>query len=160
MVDLSFPYDPHGALDFFETRSRYITGPSDVHHALTDQAGIRLVDVRERADYERGHIPGAISLPRDRWSSTDGLQREQTNIVYCYGEHCQLVFLAAVDFARAGFPVRVMQGGFKAWQDHLYPVTPPSEESGAETSASPPPGLDPFTETRMQSRHSSSWPHS
>lgn len=161
MVDLWFPYDPRGALDYFETRERYTTGPAEVRSALEDKQPIHLIDVRARADYERGHIPGAISLPKDQWESRAGLAHEQANVIYCYTEVCQLSVRAAIEFARAGFPVRVLEGGMKAWREYGYEITEPSavaEDLGR--SEAPPCPIDQFTETRMVSRHSSSWPHS
>jgi len=161
MAELSFPHEPRGALEYFESRERYTTGPAEVHRALKDNQPINLIDVRARADYERGHIPGAISLTRDQWASHEGLKTEQANVIYCYTEVCHLAAQAAIEFARAGFPVRVMDGGFKAWQDDRYPVTESTEVGGEGGPAEPPPHvLDQFTETRMESRHSSSWPHS
>lgn len=168
MAQTWIPNDPVEAEAYFSARERHTTGPMDVHEALETQIPIILVDVRAPGDFEKEHIPGAVHLPKERWSTCAGLQRDKVNVVYCYTEVCHLALRAAIEFARHGFPVRVMDGGIQSWKDYGY-GTEGSKDLGAQWKAgepSVPPGeaskagLDPFTEARMESRHSSSWPHS
>jgi len=50
------------------------------------------------------------------------LRRDQTNVLYCYSPTCHLAAKAAVEFARKGFPVMEMDGGFEAWKENELPI--------------------------------------
>lgn len=60
----------------------------DVQRGLKDPAkrgDFVLLDTRDRASYEKGHIPGALSLPLedlDRLSAT--LPRDRELVTYCW----------------------------------------------------------------------------
>ena len=85
---------------------------------IKDGAYINLVDVRAAEDFAKGHIPGAINLPREKWETLQGLQKDRVNILYCYTQTCHLAATAAVQFASRGFPVMEMEGGFEAWKEN------------------------------------------
>lgn len=66
----------------------------------------------------------AVNLPRAAWAAAletgAGLRRDRPNIVYCYHPSCHLAAEAALEFARHGYPVVEMEGGFAAWSaQHL-----------------------------------------
>jgi rhodanese-related sulfurtransferase len=86
-----------------------------------------IVDVRAREDYDKGHIPGAINLPREAWETQTGLSENKTNLIYCYSHVCHLAARAALLFASRGFSVMEMDGGWKAWQQHRGEVETKSE---------------------------------
>ncbi len=82
------------------------------------------VDARPDADFERDHVPGAISLNEDRWNELlpQFLQQqwspEKKVVVYCSSQSCNL----AGDVARrlreeAKLPndIRVLKGGWEEW---------------------------------------------
>ena len=96
----------------------FTTGPIELDHKLKAHENINIVDVRAEDDYSRGHIPGAINLPKDKWDTAEGLTRDKTNILYCYNQTCHLAAAAACEFAAKGFPVMEMDGGFEAWREH------------------------------------------
>lgn len=112
------PVDPVKAKKFFEDKITFTTGPIEVEHMIKEDDDINIVDVRAAEDYEEGHIPGAVNLPQEKWETLDGLERDKTNILYCYSHVCHLAAKAAVEFAGRGFPVMEMDGGFKAWKDY------------------------------------------
>jgi len=85
---------------------------------IQEDEDINIVDVRAAEDYDEGHVPGAVNLPQARWETLEGLQRDKTNVVYCYSHVCHLAAKAAVEFAGKGYPVMEMDGGFKAWKAH------------------------------------------
>jgi rhodanese-related sulfurtransferase len=83
------------------------------------------VDARPDDEFQRDHVPGAISLNEDRWS--EGLSEflakqwspEKKIVVYCSAASCNL----AEDVARrlreeAKLPneIRILKGGYEAWQ--------------------------------------------
>jgi rhodanese-related sulfurtransferase len=124
--------DPTKAREFFLDKITFTTGPVELHHALEQGADIVVVDVREEEDYQKGHIPGAINLPQDRWDTYEGLSREKLNVLCCYAHVCHLAATAAFQFADAGFSVMEMDGGFEAWKENELKV----EKSAPIKSAS------------------------
>lgn len=110
--------DPAKAREFFLDKITFTTGPVELHRAIEQRVDIVVVDVREEEDYRKGHIPGAINLPQERWDSYEGLSREKLNVLYCYTQVCHLGATAAVQFAGAGFSVMEMDGGFEAWKEN------------------------------------------
>ena len=122
--------DPQGARKHFEDKIRYTTGPVEVSRMLTSGEDIVVVDVRAAEDYQKGHIPGSINLPQERWQSFDGLRKDRTNVVLCYSVVCHLAAKACYEFAGAGYRVMEMDGGFEAWKEHDLKI-----EEGATTKS-------------------------
>ena len=115
--------DPAKASEYFRAKVEFTTGPVELSHMLEQRnRNINIVDVRASDDYAKGHIPGAISLPSDKWMTFQGLQKDKLNILYCYTQQCHLAATAAAEFAAHGYPVMEMEGGFEAWNAHELPV--------------------------------------
>jgi rhodanese-related sulfurtransferase len=110
--------DPAKAKEYFEAKMAFTTGPVELERAMRQGENIQVVDVRAAEDYAEGHIPGAISLPKDRWNTLAGLRKDKTNVLYCYSQVCHLAATAAVEFSGKGYPVMELEGGFRAWKDH------------------------------------------
>ncbi|MFQ6036028.1 MAG: rhodanese-like domain-containing protein [Sedimentisphaerales bacterium] len=110
------------AVEFFEAKLNFTTGPVELNELLKSDENINIIDVRKSEDYEKGHIPGAISLPEEQWTTFSGLSKDRVNVVYCYSHVCLLAARAAKYFAEHDFPVMELQGGFEAWQQHNLPV--------------------------------------
>jgi rhodanese-related sulfurtransferase len=110
------------ARKFFEAKLDFTTGPAELNQMLERKENINIVDVRTSEDYSKGHIPGAISLPRSSWISHFGLKKDRVNIIYCYSETCHLAAAAAKQFAEDGFPVMELEGGFETWQRLNLPI--------------------------------------
>jgi rhodanese-related sulfurtransferase len=123
--------DPARARAFFEQKVSFTTGPGELEHAIKGHENIVVVDVREAEDYAKGHVPGAINLPKGTWDNPEGLQKNRTNVVYCYTQQCHLAAHACVQFAGAGYPVMEMDGGFQAWQDNELEVEKGANRVGA-----------------------------
>jgi rhodanese-related sulfurtransferase len=99
------------------------TGPVELGHMLDNtNENINIVDVRAAEDYAKSHIPSAVNLPKERWSSFAGLSRDKVNILCCYTQTCHLAANAAVEFAAHGYHVMAMEGGFEAWLHNELPV--------------------------------------
>jgi rhodanese-related sulfurtransferase len=96
----------------------------DVQTARSWGTKVIWVDARPTDEFERDHVPGAVSLNEDRWGealaqflATDWLP-EKKIVVYCSAASCNL----AEDVARrlreqAKLPndIRVLKGGWEAW---------------------------------------------
>ena len=111
--------DPAKAREYFANKMAFTTGPVELSRNLNDGgSNIVVVDVREAEDYEKGHIPGAINLPHEKWNSAEGLRKENLNVLCCYSHVCHLAAAAAVEFAGKGYSVMEMDGGFEAWKEN------------------------------------------
>ncbi|MDX1431978.1 MAG: Fe-Mn family superoxide dismutase [Gammaproteobacteria bacterium] len=86
--------------------------------ALMDGDAVLVLDVRKREDLARSgaRLPGALVRPADElreWA--DGIPRDRPLVAYCvYG--FQVCRGAAAELAAHGHDVRVLAGGFAAWQ--------------------------------------------
>jgi rhodanese-related sulfurtransferase len=110
------------ALEYFDAKLEFTVDPFEVNDMLKRNEDFNLIDVRAEEDYNKGHIPGAISLPKNKWSTLEGLSHEKPNILYCYSISCYLATHAAREFAEKGYPVREMIGGFDSWKKYKFEV--------------------------------------
>src|SRR2546423_8454610 len=112
-------HDPARARAYFEDKLAFTTGPVELDRWIkTGQDNLVIVDVRAAEDYAKGHIPGAINLPKEQWENQQRLSRDKTNVVYCYTQQCHLGANACVRFASQGFPVMELNGGFEKWKEN------------------------------------------
>ena len=119
------------AAKYFEDKLDFTTGPLELYRMTSSGENINIIDVRSADDFATGHIPGAISLPKNSWHTMMGLAKGKVNIVYCYSEVCHLAAQAAKCFAEADFSVMELEGGFEAWSAQNLPVeTVLSEDEG------------------------------
>lgn len=93
-----------------------------------------LVDVRPEVEYERAHLPGAVSIPLEvLHERVDELPREQEIITYCRGCLCLLAD-AAVDLLNgAGFAARRSDEDIPSWERAGLPVVRGPEPFASST---------------------------
>ena len=62
-----------------------IIAPSDLRNLISSKAeGITVVDVRDKEEYDEGHIPGSISIPVETFAiNAHVLDKKKEIIVYC-----------------------------------------------------------------------------
>ena len=112
-------HEPAKAKAYFENKLAFTTGPVELERMIkSGENNINVVDVRAAEDYAKGHIPGAINLPKETWDSLEGLAKDKTNVVYCYTQQCHLAANACFQFAGKGYPVMELEGGFEVWKEH------------------------------------------
>ena len=116
--------DPVKAKAHFEDKMTFTTGPVELDRMIKSGENIVIVDVREAEDFAKGHIPGAINLPKGTWENPAGLSKDKTNVVYCYTLVCHLAANACVGFASQGFPVMELDGGFETWKEYDMEIEP------------------------------------
>jgi rhodanese-related sulfurtransferase len=95
------------------------------------------VDARYPADYELGHIRGAVLLPfemfDDYWAGAEErLPRDREIVTYCEGSECELSLFLARLLRQKGYKnVSIFFGGSQLWQERGMPM---------EKGPAPPPG--------------------
>ena len=120
-------HDPARARAYFEDKLAFTTGPVELDRWIkTGQDNLVIVDVRAAEDFAKGHIPGAINVPKEKWDNPQGLNRDKTNVLYCYTQQCHLAANACVRFAGKGYPVMELEGGFETWKENELDVEEPS----------------------------------
>jgi rhodanese-related sulfurtransferase len=87
-------------------------------------AGATWIDARPTDEFERDHIPGAVSLNEDRWGEalSEFLAKqwspEKKIVVYCSAASCNLaedVARRLRDEAKLPNEIRILKGGYEAW---------------------------------------------
>ncbi|PYJ55890.1 MAG: rhodanese [Verrucomicrobia bacterium] len=112
-------HSPEKAKAYFENKLAFTTGPVELDRWIKNsENNLVVVDVRAAEDYAKGHICGAINIPKEQWDNPGGLSRDKTNVVYCYTQQCHLAANACVQFAGKGYPVMELEGGFEAWKEN------------------------------------------
>ncbi|GAA4901037.1 rhodanese-like domain-containing protein [Streptomonospora salina] len=109
---------PAEAAAHFAARLAFESDVSDVHADLESGApGVVVVDTRSDAAWDQGHIPGALHIPTARIAdlAPQLIDPAQTVVTYCWGPGCNGATRAALAFARLGYQVKEMLGGFEYW---------------------------------------------
>ncbi|QMU68641.1 rhodanese-like domain-containing protein [Streptacidiphilus sp. P02-A3a] len=109
---------PATAAAHFATRLAFEADVSDVHADLAAGVpGIVVVDSRSDASWAQGHIPGALHIPTARVAELAPVLVDPalTVVAYCWGPGCNGATRAALAFARLGYQVKEMLGGFEYW---------------------------------------------
>jgi len=102
---------------YFSKILAFSLGPVELKD-LMDKGKVKVVDVRRAEDYEIAHIPSAISIPCDELDKNlDKLSKDETTVVYCYNRECHLGAKAGLILADYGYPVMLLEGGFKTWTE-------------------------------------------
>ncbi|MBM3664518.1 MAG: molybdopterin-synthase adenylyltransferase MoeB [Actinobacteria bacterium] len=110
--------------------------PSEVAPRVEAGDGPLIIDVRETAEWDQGHLPGAVHIPRGFLESrvagaTSGLDQEL--LISCASGQRSL--LAAKTLADMGYSnVTNLAGGFARWKQNNYPVEVPRILSPAQRS--------------------------
>jgi adenylate cyclase len=107
-----------------------VNGATKIDAATTQRlhdGGVKLVDVRSTLNFNRSHVPGAISLPAANVLSKDTLSMavgEDEEVIFsCHGKYCGDAAFASAKALVWGFKnVYHFAGGFPAWEDAHYPI--------------------------------------
>src|SRR5437763_10265059 len=115
--------------------------PSQVHEAFAhqrearqDEQEIVLVDVREKLEWNEGHIPGAIHVPRgylELQIEEAVPDKSKTVVLYCAGGVRSLMAGATLKQMGYANPIS-MSGGFGSWKGSGLPFVQPRTMSEAQ----------------------------
>lgn len=83
-----------------------------------------LVDARSGEDYDKSHLPGALSIPVEEIRDYAGrLDKNEEIITYCGSFQCPASTMAAKEFMSLGFKdVLDYKGGIQEWSEKRYPT--------------------------------------
>ena len=108
----------------FSARLALETDAADVGAAVAaGEDDFVVVDVRSRAAYAAGHVPGAVSLP---YAEIDAAALEAVGdrllVVYCWGPGCNAAQHAGARIAALGRQVKEMLGGWEYYVREGWPA--------------------------------------
>ncbi len=115
---------PERLAAYFETRLCAETDASDVYAAQRAGEAVVLVDVRGDEAWEQGRVRGAIHMHYSQIEerAPKEIPAGSAVVVYCWSPGCNAAQKGALIFARLGYSVREMIGGFEYWAREGYPV--------------------------------------
>jgi hydroxyacylglutathione hydrolase len=88
-----------------------------------DRQAIQVLDVREQAEWDRGHIPGSIHKPyHDIHELPDEVDRERPVAVICGSGQRSAVAASLLKRFGAGDVIHVFEGGVPRWRRKGWPV--------------------------------------
>ena len=99
---------------------------ADQAQALLEQGGVVVLDVREPAEFDMGHLPGGINVPRGLLEFMVGnhpalSSPQATILLYC--KNGGRSTLAAHTLKQMGFDkVQMLVGGFDGWTGSVHKV--------------------------------------
>ena len=100
--------------------------PAEVSEHLGD--GVTLIDVRESDEWDRGHIPGAVHVPRSYLESRiEGVisDRDRRVVLYCASGQRSALAAHTLSGLLGYTDVASMTGGITLWKDRGYKVDVP-----------------------------------
>lgn len=103
--------------DYFRARLAHETDPSDVYAAQKAGEQVVLVDVRGDEAWAQGRIVGALHMPyRDiAERAPQEIPSGVPVVVYCWSPGCNAGVKGALEFAKLGYAVKEMIGGYEYW---------------------------------------------
>ena len=109
--------------------------PSEVHGLQSHlqqrngaEPDLVVVDVREQGEWDQGHIPGAIHVPRSYLESRFENfvpERDKKIVLYCATGQRSALAANTLEEQMGYEDVASMNGGFVLWKDRGYPVDRP-----------------------------------
>jgi rhodanese-related sulfurtransferase len=109
---------------YFRSKLAFEADPADIAKAIA--GGVQdftLVDCRPTGNYNKAHLPGAISLP---WAEITEASLadlpEGLLVTYCWGPSCNAATKGAERLADLGRQVKEMIGGIEYWIREGHPT--------------------------------------
>lgn len=84
-----------------------------------------ILDVRSQAEFDAGHVPGAVLIPHDQLAGRLAeLDRERWVLVYC--KSGRRAAMAEEVLVKNGFDVRQIEGSWNRWSAEGRPAQTPA----------------------------------
>jgi rhodanese-related sulfurtransferase len=99
---------------------------ADVRQILERESSVQLVDVRSRAEWLKGHLPGAISVPLlDLESSAQRIDPAKPSLVYCH-EGFRATTAASILLRESSSDIGILIDGVEGWCASGLPLEVPT----------------------------------
>ena len=114
--------------DYFQDLRKRVkeATPQEVQELLRS-GDVQLGDVREKNEWDEGHLPGAAFVPKsylEQWAEDRLPSKDKPTVLYCAGGVRSV--MAADTLAKLGYTnVISMTGGYNRWKDSGLPWTKP-----------------------------------
>ncbi|MCF8231581.1 MAG: rhodanese-like domain-containing protein [Bacteroidales bacterium] len=91
--------------------------PEEVEPIIKEKGKVQIIDIRPYSHYKKSHIPGAISIPRDRFAEFQHhIQTGVPIFIYCqYGMKSDEIALYMEKKFKTN--VYVLEGGYEAYEE-------------------------------------------
>ena len=86
---------------------------------LTQDASIKLIDVRSPKEYSQGHIPGGINIPLDSASDIQTILPDKKEKLYVYCHSGVRSKRASELFSKMGYTDITDIGGISSWKGDI-----------------------------------------
>src|SRR4029079_5478821 len=102
--------------------------PREVHDIVNNGYDAFVIDVRERHEFDQGHLPGAVHVPRSYLETrieNAVRDKDERVILYCQSGN-RSAFAADTLMREMGYAqVESMTGGITLWKDRGFEVEQP-----------------------------------
>ncbi|MFJ4185044.1 rhodanese-like domain-containing protein [Kitasatospora sp. NPDC089509] len=137
---------PAVAAAHYAARLAFEADVSDVHADLAAGVpGVVVVDTRSDVAWGQGRIPGALHILTGRIADLAPrlIDPAQTVVTYCWGPGCNGATRSALAFARLGYQVKEMLGGFEYWvrEGFAYDTATGTEQRPVDDLTAPRSGI-------------------
>lgn len=109
---------------YYAAKLAYETDASDLYARQSAGEDPVVIDVRSAEAWAQGRVSGAVHMPYREIAerAPREISAGAEVIVYCWSPGCNAGAKGALEFARLGYDVREMIGGFEYWVREGYPV--------------------------------------
>lgn len=123
-------YQHEEAAKFFQQQIDYRVGSYDLNEIIKKlrnkdkDVNTVIVDVRDEGSFQEAHIPFAVNVPDGDLKDLNLVPKESRVIVYCYKVDCFLAAVVCAKWAKDGYKVQELVGGFDDWKKAGNEVEP------------------------------------
>lgn len=109
---------------FFAAKLAAETDGSDLYARQKAGDDVFVIDVRTDEAWAQGRIPGAVHMHYAEIASraAQEIPSDAEVVVYCWSPGCNAGAKGALEFAKLGYDVRELIGGYEYWVREGYPV--------------------------------------
>jgi rhodanese-related sulfurtransferase len=79
---------------------------------------VLIIDLRDKEDYDKGHIPTAVNIPYDELDKKKSYLK-LNNLLIFYCDRGNISLLAARDLMKDGYNIKSLYGGVHAYRGKL-----------------------------------------